>query len=172
MTVRNVSSKEVPATYYGTFEPRREQKTSELDGGHDAYLGHAPLSRWEMFCFEYSDFVSDSGTYKVKFNLPPNSVALRCLMRVDTAFVGSVSANVGDADDADGWGAALALNATGWKYDPDAVFNPSGTTGGLKEYAGGGPIEVALNAGPPTAGAAIVAIEVISYHEDLEAEFS
>jgi len=92
---------------------------------------------------------------------------MRVVARVDTAFVGTGNndIDIGDDVDADGWGDGLDFSSQGAKYDPDAVFNSAGSTG-FKHYATLDSIDVHFkNATAPTAGEAILFVEVISYHE-------
>ncbi len=163
-TAREASSTKHPATYLGTFEARREQKLSESEGGPDQYIGRSPMSRWLAVAFDYTSFEDEDGNYvAVQHQLPQHAIALRAVLRVDEAFVGVATVDVGDDNDADGWFAAQSLAATG-----AFVAGGAYATAGLS-YDGA---QLIVDVGSiPTAGQAIVLVEVISYHENLGAEF-
>jgi len=169
-------SKDASNTYYLTFKAVHQSRDGLNSGSIvDADTGKSPVSRWLTGAFAYDDFTSnpDSVGHEVRFLLPPNTFVLRVAARVDTAFVGTGNndIDIGDDDDPDGWGDALDFSSTGGKYDPNSEFNPAGTTG-FKYYSDLDSIDVQFkNATAPTAGEALLHVEVISYHEDLGAEF-
>jgi len=177
MTVRDVYKSNAPPTAYSEFEIQREQRHGlNSSATYDPNSGYSPVSRWLAKAFTFDDFVShptgETG-HCAQLQVPRGTIMLRCVARVDTAFVGTGNndIDVGDNDDTDGWGDGLDFSSTGVKYDPNSVYNPAGTTG-FAYYASGDTIDVLMkNATAPTAGQAIVFMEVISYHEDLNEEW-
>lgn len=182
MTVRDVYKSSAPPTAYSEFEIQREQRHGQNSGStHDPDSGYSPVSRWISKAFTYEDFTSNSSGatgHMVQMQIPRGTVMLRCVARVDTLFAdtgaddidigtgGSPGSGPGDA-----WGDGLDFSSTGVKYDPDADNNPGGSTG-FAYYENGDTIDVYWqNATAPTAGQAIVFMEVISYHEDLNKEW-
>lgn len=177
MTVRDVYKSNAPDTAYSEFKIQREQRHGKNSGSaYDPDSGYSPVSRWLAKAFTYDDFVSHptgSTGHVAQLQIPRGTIALRCVARVDTLFAdtGADAIDIGDGNDLDGWGVELDFSSTGVKYDPDAVYNPDGSTG-FAYYENGDTIEVHFkNATAPTAGQAIVFVEVISYHEDLNEEW-
>lgn len=175
-TLPNARAHRDPNTHFFTFKPVKHSNRDGLYGDDpvDADTGMSPLSRWLTWSFAHSDFESNPETvgYMVRAMTPPNTLALRLVARVDTGFVGTGNddIDVGDANDPDGWGDGLDFSTTGGKSDPDAVYNPAGTTG-IVFYETPDTIDVLFkNATAPTAGAAKIFLEVISYHESLNEE--
>ncbi|MCP4537693.1 MAG: hypothetical protein GY832_11140 [Chloroflexi bacterium] len=164
MTARDVHSTKAPGTYLGTFQAQRQQKLGEVEGEYDQHIGRSPMSRWVAFAFDYTSFEDEDGVYQmVKHQLPARTIARDAFVRVDEGFVGAATASIGDDNDADGWFAAQSLAAPG-------AFKAGGAyaTAGFA-YEGG---EISVDVGSlPTAGQAIVFVEIITYHEALGAEF-
>lgn len=178
MSVVYARKSRAPDTQYFGFKPVKHSSRDGLNSAStvDADTGYSPISRWLAYAFDYADFTSnDQGAtgHEVDCLLPVQSIVMRVVARVDTAFVGTGNndIDIGDDVDADGWGDGLDFSTTGAKYDPDAAFNSAGATG-FKHYATLDSIDVHFkNATAPTAGAAILFVEVISYHEAYEEEF-
>ncbi|MHC4542926.1 MAG: hypothetical protein ACYSYL_00165 [Planctomycetota bacterium] len=175
-TLPNVRASRYPDTHYFTFKPVKHSNRDGTPGDNptDADTGMSPLSRWLTFTFTYADFESnpEATGHRVQAMTPPNTIALRSLCRVDTAFVGTGNndIDVGDGNDTAGWGDGLDFSSTGGKYDPNSTYNPAGSTG-FAFYEDPDTIDILFkNATAPTAGAAKVFLEVISYHEDLNEE--
>lgn len=180
MAARTVFQSFDPNTAYSEFAIKREQKVGKNSGStYNTDRGYSPVSRWFAYAFQYSDFVSNTvgAGYMCECPVPNNSIVLRVMIRVDTAFTGTgtdaVDVGTGGTRDAapgDGWGENLDLQSTGLKYDPDADYNPGGSSG-AQFYSSGDTIDVYNTPGQPTAGKGIMFIEVISYHEALNAEW-
>jgi hypothetical protein len=180
MAASDVRKSKKDPTQYAAFEIKREQVEGLTgEGTKSAYTGRSPLTRWIARAFDYDDFVSnvDATGWVVKNPLPPNSLVLRAIMRVETAFEASGPAadvDVGHggtpgANPGDGWGDGLDLTSTGAVCDPDSDFNPAGANG--PRFYDEDTVDVYWqNATAPTAGEAILFLEVISYHEDLGEE--
>jgi len=183
MTIRDVFKSNAPPTAYSEFEIQREQRHGYNSGAtYDPDSGYSPVSRWLAKAFDYSDFVSNpSGAegYVMQAQVPRGTIMLQCLVRVDTLFAGGEPDNVDvgtggtpGANPGDAWGDGLDFTSTGVKYDPDADNNPGGTVG-FAYYENGDTVDVYWWNGtdPPTAGQAILFMKLISYHEDLNAEW-
>jgi hypothetical protein len=173
-TIPHARKNDHPATLYLQFEPKRDQKEGLNSAATtDPNPGFSPVTRWLCFAFDYADFASnpDLTGYKATVLMPRDTIALRAVVRVDTAFDNASSVNVGDDTDPNGWANALDLESTGAKFDPDAAYQPGGTTGGVY-YADGDTVDIETATGTaPTAGQGLLFIEVISYHEDANAEW-
>lgn len=167
-----------PDTQYFGFKAVKHSSRDGLNSASvvDADTGTSPISRWLAYVFDYADFTSNNQGatgHEVDCLLPAQSIVLRVVARVDVAFVGTGNndIDVGDDDAADGWGDGLDFSSTGAKYDPNAAFNSAGATG-FKHYATVDSIDVHFkNATAPTAGKALLFVEVISYHEAYEADY-
>jgi hypothetical protein len=110
-------------------------------------------------------------SYKAEALVPRDTIALRAVVRIDEVFDNASSVNVGDGTDPNGWLAAQDFTAAGGKFDPDAAYQAGGATGGAY-YEDGDTIEIETATGTaPTQGKGILFLEVISYHEDAEAEW-
>jgi hypothetical protein len=172
--VPHARNEDHPATEYFQFELKREQKAGLNSGGEtDANPGFSPISRWISAAFDYDDFASNPSLtgYEAKVQVPRDSMVLRVVARVDETFDNVSTPIIGDDADPNGWNEDAGLGSTGFKYDPDAAFGPDGGTGG-KYYEDGDTIDVQTQNGTaPTQGKGILFIEVISYHEDAEAEW-
>jgi hypothetical protein len=178
MSIVYARKSDAPNTHYETFKAVKHSSRDGLGSAAvtDADTGKSPLSRWITYAFNYADFTSNlSGAtgYEVNCLLPAQTMAFRCWARVDTAFVGTGNndIDVGDDTDPDGWGDGLDFSSTGGKYDPDAAYNPNGTTG-FTYNTDVDSVDVQFkNATAPTAGEAMLFIEVVSYHEALSNEW-
>lgn len=164
-----------PSTQYLQFEPKREMREGlNSASATDVNPGFSPISRWMMVAFDYDDFASNPDvvdSYKASFIVPTDTIALRCVLRIDEAFDNASDVNVGDDSTADGWMDGMDLESTGGKFDPDGDYQPGGSTGGCY-YEDGDTIDIETASGTaPTAGKGLLALEVISYHEDAEAEW-
>jgi len=172
--VPHARSEDHPSTEYFQFEPKREQKAGLNSGSEvDANPGFSPIGRWLAFAFDYDDFASnpDLSGYKATVQVPRDTIALRAYARIDEAFDNASSVNIGDDSDPNGWANAIDITGTGLKFDPDAAYMPNGTTG-AKYYEDGDTIDIETGTGTaPTQGKGILFVEVISYHEDAEAEW-
>lgn len=171
-----VRKKDAPDTMYHSFKPVHGQRAGLGSGAEvDADTGESPIARWIAFAFDYSDFASnpDAVGNIVRGIVPRGTMALRCLVRVDTLFegTGNDDIDIGDGDDGAGWADGLDFTSTGIKADPDSAYNWH-LNGTLRLYEHGDTLDVLFkNATAPTAGEAIVFLEVISYHENLSAEW-
>jgi len=177
MTIRDVYQSDNKNTTYGEFSYIREQKHGRNSGAlYDPDSGYSPMTRWLAKAFDYSDFVSSPQGrtgHVAQLPIPRGSIVLRCVTRVDTAFVGTgnTDIDIGDPDDQDGWADGISFATTGVKIDGDADYNWHADGTGVF-YDTGGTVQVLFqNATAPTAGEAIVFLEIISYHEDLSKEW-
>ena len=179
MTVRSVYKQNEPNTQYGEFAPHREQKVGlNSASAYDTNSGYSPMTRWMAYAFDYDDFVSNTeqGDYIIRCPVPRYTIVSRVMLRVDTLFDNCTAASIGTGGNGTAaagysWMTATTLASTGLKYDPDAVNQPGGTTGAAI-YVNGETIDLYTNDGTaPTAGEAIMFIEVISYHEVYSAEW-
>ena len=149
----NVQSDVQPGTAFFQFER-----------GRDPLLGMSPVSRWMSQAYVFTDIVASALTLHV----PPGTMVLRAVHRVDAALSGCTDLLVGDGDAANGWittGVVTPGTAGDCVTDPTSVNHALG----VKRYGAGDTIDLAFS-GVITAGAGILFIEVISYTEALEAE--
>jgi hypothetical protein len=178
-TVPYVRKTDAPDTYLETFKAVKHSSRDGLGSGAitDNDTGKSPISRWLSFAFQYSDFVSnDTGAtgHKVKCQIPRGTMALLAVARVDTAFVGTGNndIDVGDGSTTDGWMNGMDFSSTGLKVDPDGAYQITKSDGTGAFYPDGDTVDVLFkNATAPTAGEAILFLQVISYHEDLSREW-
>jgi hypothetical protein len=180
MSKTDVYKTDKPGTHLGTFERQREQKHGYTGETPDYNSGMSPMTRWLAKAFSYADFESqpDTGYVMCKFPIHPNTIILRAMVRVDTAFegTGTDSVDIGtggtaDAAPGDGWGENLNLQSTGLKFDPDADYNPAGSSG-PQLYTDGDTVDMLVSSYiVPTAGYGILFLEVITYNEALNAEW-
>lgn len=171
--IAHARSSKHPSTQFFQFEPKREQKDGLNSASEvDVNPGFSPVSRWMAAAFEHDDFtsVADGNNSRVEFQVPENTIVLRAMLRIDKALDNASGATLGDADDNDGWITATSIESTGVKYTYNAAYQPAGTTG-VRHYTSGGRIRLDTNEHPaPTEGAGLILVEVISYHEEYEAE--
>lgn len=142
-----------PATGFFAFETTRDPED-----------GMSPISRWLTCAYGYADMSAS----KVSLHVPPNSMVLRVVHRVDEVMTGVTALEVGDGDDADGWivsGLIDPATAGDFAADIDAAYPALGG----KIYTAGDTIDIAIT-GIATAGKGILFAEVISYAEALGAE--
>jgi len=181
-TVPYARKEDAPDTYLITFKAVKHSSRDGLGSGSvvDNDTGKSPVSRWLAFAFDYNDLVSRPGPsgYEVKCQLPRGTLALRCAVRVDTAWtgVGASQVDVGDSNDADGWAQDLNFNTVGLKNGGTlAVYNwGHGTSTGPwgQLYMAGAIVTVIFPwAIAQTTGEAILFLEVISYHEEYSREW-
>ena len=179
MTIRDVSKSKAVDTAYSEFSIKHSQRVALNSAEtYDYDLGRSPVSRWIARAFDYSDFASNPNAhgYRCPIRVPRGSRVLRVMAEVHTVFnqmTSDVDVGTGGtpwANPGDGWGDGLDLTATGLKYDPDADFNPGGSTG-PQSYMNGDTIDMYISTTPPTAGQGVLYIEVISYHEQYAAEW-
>lgn len=153
MTAQNVRSDSRPATAYFQFER-----------GRDPLDGMSPISRWMTLAYEYSDISAS----KLSLHVPPGTMVLRVVHRVDAALTGCTAIVVGDGAAADGWIATAHITpgtAGDVVTDPNSTYHALG----VKVYEDGDTIDMAFT-GVVTAGSGILFAEVISYTEALTAE--
>lgn len=171
-----------PDTQYFQFKPVREAKGGlNSASAVDADTGESPISRWLAFEFDHEDFISnpDQVGNIVRCQLPINSIVMECVVRVDEIFAGTGhdDIDIGDGNDTDGWADGLDFSATGVYRDADAAYNdptsdPTDGSAGYQFYDSGDTVDVLFkNATAPTAGEAILFLKIISYHEELSAEW-
>lgn len=166
-------SKKHPSTTYVQFEPKREKKEGLGSAGLvDTNPGFSPIARWMVAAFTHEDFVSTNTGHQVEFQLPTNTIALRAFLRIDEEFDNASAAIVGDADDTDGWVEASDITGTtGLFLTHDADYQPAGGANAGRFYPDGKRILLnTANATAPTEGKGLLFMEVVSYHEPLEAE--
>ena len=184
MTVRDVSKSNAPGTKYVMFEIQREQRVGLNSGDtYDADLGFSPITRWLAKAFEYDDAISVAGTgMVVRVPVPRGALVLNVAFLLDEAFdqAGSDAVDAGDGNDADGWADGISLqtsvaNGRVCLWDVSAAYNTGDAvkgTSGPQMYPDGDTIDVIVGtADDGTAGKAILLMRVISYHEDIEAEW-
>jgi hypothetical protein len=169
-------SNRAPNTLYTRFKAVHSQRTGSDNSGSttDYESGASPISRWVAMAFDYSDFTSNSEAlgYVARLPVPAGTLAIGCFARVDTLFAstGANDIDVGDGDGADDWLDGVDFSSVGIKCDWDDAYNRSNGTG--KFYRYGDTIDVKWkNATAPTAGKAIIFLEVVSYNEDYNAEW-
>lgn len=162
-----------PSTEYLQFEPKREMRAGLNSASTtDVNPGFSPISRWLAVAFDYDDFASnpDAAGYKASFIVPTDTIALRCVLRIDEAFDNASSVNVGDDTDPNGWASGIDIESTGLKGSYDAAYMPGAGNGAY--YEDGDTVDIETGTGTaPTQGKGICFLEVISYHEDAEAEW-
>ena len=152
MAQQNCSSNRNPSTSLFQFE-----------AGRDPKLGLSPVSRWLTCSYTYEDLTASA----INVQIPPKSIVLRVWHRVEIAFTGVTAMIVGDGDATNGW-LATGLIVPG---TPGAVTDPTSAYHLLfgKWYEDGDTIDIAQT-GIATAGAGILFVELISYHEAYDAE--
>lgn len=149
----NVQSDIQPGTAYFQFER-----------GRDPLEGMSPISRWMSQAYEYTDLSAS----QIFLHLPPGTMLMKVVHRVDAVLTGCTDILIGDGDAANGWittGIITPGTAGDTVTDPTSVNHALG----VKRYPTGDVLTLAF-AGVVTAGAGIVFAEVISYAEALEAE--
>lgn len=153
MTAQNVRSDSRPGTAFFQFER-----------GRDPLEGMSPISRWMSVAYAYSDISAS----KINLHLPPGTMVLKVVHRVDAALTGCTAITVGDSDAADNWIATAHITPG---TAGDVVTDPNSTNHalGVKVYEDGDVMSLSFS-GVVTAGAGILFAEVISYVEALEAE--
>lgn len=187
MTPITARSRHAPDTTYLQFRPVRSSKDSIYVGdvSNDADLGASPVSRWLAYAFDHADLVSNAaGTaWVAQFQIPHGSFVIDHYLRLDEEFdgTGANAVDIGDSNDTDGWAVNLDLTAAPgttptWHRDADAAYvnkasNVSAGVSGGQYYQYGGVIEAIIATTVPTKGKAIAFFEIISYHEDQDAEW-
>lgn len=149
----------------GNCQSSRMPSTSmfQFEAGRLPANGLSPISRWLTYAYTYEDLVASA----INVQIPPKTIVLRAWHRVDAAFTGVTAVIVGDGDNTQGW-LATGLIVPG---TPGAVCDPTAAyvAAGGKWYPDGDTIDIAQT-GIATAGSGILFVEMISYHEDYEAE--
>lgn len=167
-----------PDTYYETFKPVKHSNRDGLNSAAtvDNDTGQSPISRWLAYALDYADFTSNltATGYLARCQIPRGTLALRVVVRVDAAFDGSASTeadiDIGDSSDSAGWIDSGDFSSTGIVTVPSGAYQWD-TNGTGAFYEDGDTVTVATKSTTaPTTGSAIIFIETISYHEDLEAE--
>jgi len=181
-----VRSHDAPDTVLMTFRVVHDARAT-IDGDiTDSDLtGASPISRWLAWAVDYDDFVSDPDKvgYHARCQIPRGTIAIQCVTRVDTIFTAETPAkdiDIGDDNVANGWADSLDCftAATVIMADADAVYNdptsdPSAGATGIQYYPTGDTLDINWNhATAPAAGRALVFLKCISYHEDINEEWT
>jgi len=173
-------------TAYMQFAKVRSQRhTLDGDAATDADTGASPVTRWLTYAFDYEDRVSNSGgtEWIVNCLVPRGALVFDAMLRLDEEFdgTGANSVEIGDANQASGYAAAIDLTAVPgntplWYRDADAVYVnkasdiAAGATG-PQYYQEGGVVIVQLATTLPTQGRAILFLATISYNEPQDSEW-
>lgn len=184
MAVHDVHKSDAQGTSFRNFEPKREKRVGlNSEGTFDENTGSSPLTRWIARAFSYADAVSTDGTgMLVQLQLSAGTIVDRCIVRLDTAFTGTVgtgldSVEIGDGDQASGWAAAIDLTQTAPAviFDSDAVYNAGDASAGAtgpQYYQNGDTVDIVLaSTDDLLTGEAIVFLRTISYCEAPSAEW-
>lgn len=142
-----------PATAYFAFETTRDPED-----------GMSPIPRWLTLAYNYEDMA----TSLVSLHVPPLSMVLRVIHRVDEVMTGVTALVVGDGATANGWIETGLIDPTAagdFAADIDATFPALGG----KIYPDGDTIDITIT-GVAAAGKGILFAEVVSYAEALGAE--
>ena len=167
-----------PNTTYMTFRVIHSDRGGSDDAAAavDRDTGKSPIARWYAWYFDYDDAVLVGSNYIIKCQVPPNTIAMKLMVRIDTVFdgTGSDSVDIGDGDTTTGWLTALSFQATGLKFDHDAVYNTGtavATSAGPQLYSDGDTIDIDIGTAASTQGQGVLFLESISYNEELNAEW-
>ena len=142
-----------PSTRYFQFET-----------GRDPAAGKSPITRWMSAYYDYEDL----GASMVSFHVPPGTMVLKVIHRVDTALTGVTDVLIGDGDASNGWiatGTITPATAGDCVTDPDSTYHALG----VKRYSTGDTIDISMT-GIASAGSGMIFIETISYAEAVAAE--
>lgn len=176
-------SNDIENTTYMTFRVIHSDRGGSDDaaGIVDTDSGKSPVARWLTWALDYDDFVSNptgATGYVAKCQVPRGTIALKLLARLEEVFAGAgkTDIDIGDGDNTDGWADAFNWGTTtGLYYDENAAYNTGDASAGVagpQYYSGADTIDVLWgNATAPTQGKVVIFLEVISYHEDVGAEW-
>lgn len=168
-----------PDTWYETFKAVKHSSRDGLNSAStvDNDTGQSPISRWLAYALDYSDFASNPAAtgYIARCQIPRGTIALRCAVRVDVLFDGSASTeadvDIGDGNNSAGWIDSADFSGTGLVVGPSGAYQWD-TDGTGAFYEDGDTLDIShKSTTAPTAGEAVIFLEVISYHEDLSAEW-
>lgn len=178
-------SNDIENTTYMTFRVIHSDRGGSDDaaGTVDADSGKSPVARWLTWALDHDDFVSNptgATGHMAKCQVPRGTIALKLLARLDEVFDDEAEADdidIGDGNDTDGWADSLnwITDGVGLYYDADAAYNTGDASAGVsgpQYYSGADTIDVLWkNATAPTQGKVVIFLQVISYHENVGAEW-
>lgn len=175
-------SKKARDTAYLTFAtPHSQRAGSGSAGTIDKDIGISPITRWFAFVLNNDEAVSipSSPAVGMVFDcaLPPGTLIMDAMVRLDEAFdgTGNNDVDIGDVNDGDGWAdgldftTAVTTDAV-WFRDVSAGYMAYSDivkgTSGPQYYPDGGTIRVLVGtADDMTVGKAILFLKTISYNE-------
>ena len=170
-------SNDDPNTQYMTFRVIHSDRGGSDDAAAtvDRDTGKSPITRWYAWYFDYDDAVLVGSDYIIKCQVPPNTIAMKAMVRIDTVFdgIGSDDVDIGDTN-VDGWMDGESFQSAGLIFDHDAAYNTGTANAGVagpQLYSDGDTIDIDIGTAASTQGRGVLFLESISYNEELNAEW-
>jgi hypothetical protein len=188
----HVRQNRAPDTSYMTFRQIHSRRSVAQHGDlvTDSDIGESPVTRWIAYAIDYDDITSNAAAdaHVINLTVPRGTVVRDAMVRVDLAWTSESAddVDIGDSNDPDGYADGLNLSTSVgttpvWHRDASAAYinkasDISAGVSGAQYYVSGGAVVVtfktAFVSSPPTAGRAIVFLEVISYNEPQSSEWT